>query len=85
VELLYIQNSGGGNYIVEALNRRGQDIRLSFSDVEGVDVVTGGKAFETRNIFLQLSEDQDRVCNIRFAYPVNLQVAFSGRISITCF
>ncbi len=85
VELLYVQNAGGGDYVIEALNRRGQNVRLSYSGVEGVELVSSGKSFEARNVFLQLSEEQSRICNIRFAFPVKLQIAFSGRITITCF
>jgi len=81
IDMVYVQSSAGRDYVVECLGRGGQSVRLSFTDVEGVELLAKVPV-ELRQSFLQLSDREPRAWNIKFAYPVNLRVSMTGKILI---
>ncbi len=81
IEMMYVQCTAGKDYVVECLGRQHQTVRLSFSGVEGVELVAKVPV-EIRQSFLQLSDKEPRVWNIKFAFPVNVRVSMTGKILI---
>jgi len=81
VEMMYIQNKGGNNYTVETTGRRAKDTKLIFSDVEGVEV-NALNSLQVRNSYIQMGEGHTKVWNMRFVYPTNFKIKYTGRIVI---
>lgn len=81
VEMLYIQNTSGDNYTVETAGRRARALKLSFSNVEGIEI-DARKPMEIKNSFLQMNEGHAKMWNLRFNYPTNLLIKYMGKIII---
>jgi len=81
IEMIFITNPVNGKYQVECLSRRQQSIKLNFDNVEGIELITT-KTMEIRNSFLQMGEGQNKIWNIRFTFPRNLLIKYSGKIVI---
>jgi len=79
VEMMYIQNTSGNDYTVETMSRRSKNIKLNFSNVDGVEINTQ-KPLEIKNSFLSMSDSGSKVWNMRFAYPTNFNIKFLGKI-----
>lgn len=84
VEMIYIENTLEGKYIVEFVGRRHQNVKLSFSNVEGIEI-DAKKPLEIKHSFIQMNESQPKIWNLKFAYPVNLIIKFVGKILIEVF
>ena len=81
VEMMYIQNTSGNDYTVETMSRRSKNIKLNFSNVDGVEINTQ-KPLEIKNSFLSMAENGSKVWNMRFSYPTNIKINFIGKITI---
>ena len=82
VEMMYIQNTGGTNYSVETMGRRSKNVKLTFSDVEGVEFVAT-RPIEIKNSFIQMAETHPKMMNMRFSYPTNFKIQYiMGKIRI---
>lgn len=73
VEMIYIQNTFGTNYTVETSGRRAKTVKLNFSGIEAVEI-DAARPLEVKNSYLQLAEGQNKMWNMRFAYPTNLTI-----------
>jgi hypothetical protein len=76
VEMVYVQNTSGNNYTLETMGRRSKNVKLSFTDVEGVEI-NSPKPLEVKNSLVQMAEGQSKMWNMRFAFPTNLAVKYS--------
>ncbi len=81
VEMIYIQSPAPGSYTLEFIGRRQNAVKLNFRDAEGVEFNTHAPV-EMKSFFLQMSDPQPRVWNMRFGFPVNLKIRFSGRVVV---
>lgn len=84
VEMLYIHNTSERNYTVECLGRHHQNIRFTFSQVEGVEL-DARVPTEIKHSYLQLSEKEPKVWNIKLSYPMNVSIRMDGRVVIQFF
>ena len=81
IEMIYVQNTSGDNYTVECIGRRHQTTRLNFSNVEGIEL-SAISSVEIKQSFIQMSENQGKMWNIKFSYPERLSVKYVGKINI---
>jgi hypothetical protein len=81
IDMMYVQNTGDKNYVVECLGRHHQTVRLTFTGAEGVEMMAKVPV-EVRQSFLQMSEREPKVWNAKFAFPVNLRISMTGKILI---
>lgn len=81
VEMLYIQHKGGSDYSVETAGRRTKGMKLNFTNVEGIEI-NASRPLELKNSFLQLGAEPAKIWNMRFAYPTNLSIRYTGKILI---
>ena len=82
VEMLYIRNTSGTNYVVETSGRRSKSLRLTFSQVEGVEI-SALRPMEIKNSYIQMAEGQDKTWNMRFGFPTNFSIKYAmGKIII---
>lgn len=81
IEMIYIQNTSGDNYSVECIGRHHQTTKLNFSDVEGIEV-NAVSSVEIKQSFIQLSEEQGKMWNIKFTYPEKIAIKYLGKILI---
>lgn len=80
VEMVYIQNTTGNNYTVETMGRRSKNFKLNFTKVEGIEI-NSPKPLEIKNSLVQMAEGQTKMWNMRFSYPITLQVKYNmGKI-----
>ena len=84
VELIFIENTSGRDYTVECVSRRGQSVRLNYTQVEGIELAARAP-LEIKNSFLQLADGQPKTWNIRFDHPLSLSIQFVGKIIIESF
>lgn len=82
VEMMYIRNTSGDDYTVETAGRRSKSVKLSFSNVEGIEI-GGSIPFEIKNSYLQMRDGDQKMWNLRFNYPVNFSIKYMGKIVIT--
>lgn len=81
VEMMYIQNTSGDSYTVETHSRHNQTVKLNFSNVEGIEI-DGSIPVGIKNSFLQMADGQDKMWNLRFNYPTNFKIKYTGKIVI---
>jgi len=82
VEMMYIKNTGGDNFTVETAGRRAKSVKLSFSKVEAIEI-SGPRVLEVKNSFIQMSDNQQKMWNMRFNYPTNFRIRYlMGKIQI---
>ena len=81
VEMMYIQNTSGNDYTVETMSRRNKNVKLNFSNVDGIEINTK-KPLEIKNSFLNMAENGSKVWNMKFAYPTNMKINFMEKIII---
>ena len=81
IEMIYIQNTSDDNYSVECMGRRKGSVKLNFSQVEGIEI-KAQRPLEITNSYLQMSDKDSKMWNIRFAYPTELVVRYMGKIMI---
>jgi hypothetical protein len=82
VEMMYIQNTSGTDYSVELTGRRRSTVKLKFPKAEAVEFKPQ-RALEVTHSYIQMGEGQNKIWNIRFAYPTNFSVKFvMGKIVI---
>lgn len=79
--MMYIHNTSGSSYTIECVGRRRQAVKLNFSNVEGIEF-NALKPLEIKHSFLQLAEGENKMYNLRFAYPTNLTIKYMGKILI---
>jgi len=84
VEMIYIENTLEGKYTIECIGRRRQNVKLSFSNVEGIEI-DAKKPLEIKHSFIQMNESQPKIWNLKLTYPVNLIIKFVGKILIEVF
>jgi hypothetical protein len=81
VEMIYIQSPAAGEYAIELIGRHQNTLKLNFKGAEGIEF-NAHSAVEIKSTFLQMSETQSKVWNMRLGYPVNLKIRFTGRVII---
>lgn len=81
VEMMYIQSAGGNNFSVEVMSRRSQNIKMNFTDVEGIEI-SAPQPLEIKNSYIQMTDGQPKMWNMRFAYPTNFKIRYTGKIVI---
>jgi len=81
IEMIYIQNTSDDNYTVECMSRRKGTTKLNFSQVEGVEI-NARRPIEITNSFLQMSDKDNKMWNIKFAYPTEFVIKYMGKIMI---
>ena len=81
IDMMYIQNTSGNNYTVEALSRRGKTVKMNFTNVEGVEI-DARIPMEIKSSFLQMADGQDKMWNMRFNFPTNFKIKYTGKIVI---
>lgn len=81
VEMMYIQNTSGRDYFIETTGRHGKTVKLKFTNVEGIEI-DAKIPLELRNSFLQMTDGQDKMWNLRFNYPTNFIIKYTGKIVI---
>jgi hypothetical protein len=81
VEMMYIQNTGGSNYTLETAGRRTQNVKLNFANVEGIEI-SAARPLEVKNSYIQMADGQPKMWNMRFAYPANFSIKYTGKIII---
>ncbi len=81
IDMIYIKNSGTGDYQLELASRRGKSVILKFSKVEGLEI-NASIPLEVKNAFMSCNETGDKIWNMRFGSPANLKINFTGKIII---
>jgi hypothetical protein len=81
VEMMYIQNAGDNNFSIETMSRRSQIIKLNFTEVEGIEI-NAPRPLEIKNSYIQMADGQPKMWNMRFAYPTNFKIRYTGKIYI---
>lgn len=76
VEMVYIQNTSGNQYSLETMGRRSKNVKLNFSDIEGIEI-NSPTPLEIKNSLVQMNEGQSKMWNMRFNFPTNLLVKYS--------
>ena len=82
VEMVFIQNTSGNDYTVECVGRNKQSVKLNCPNVEGIEINANMSAMQIKSSFLQMSENQSKMWNLRFAFPTNLRIKFLDKILI---
>lgn len=73
VEMMYIQNTSGSNYSIEFTGRRCNTVKLNFSKVEGIEF-SPQRTLEVNHSYVQMADGQNKIWNLKFAYPTNFGV-----------
>lgn len=73
VEMMYIQHTSGTNYSIEFTGRRCKSVKLNFSKVEGIEFSLQ-RALEIKHSYVQMADGQNKIWNLKFAYPTNFGV-----------
>ena len=81
VEIIYIQNTSGNNFSVETAGRQCQSVKLNFANVEGIEI-DAKIHMGIKSSFLQMADGQDKMWNLRFNYPTNFKIRYTGKIVI---
>ena len=81
VEMMYIQNTSGDRYSIETHGRRSKTVKLNFSNVEGIEI-DAKIPLGIKNSFIQMADGQDKIWNMRFNYPTNFKIKYTGKIVI---
>jgi hypothetical protein len=81
VEMMYIQSTSGKDYSVETMGRRSKNVKLNFSNVEGIEI-NSTRPLEIKNSFIQMNDGETKIWNMRFVYPTNLAIKYMGKIVI---
>lgn len=82
VEMMYIQHTSGSNYTIEFAGRRCNTVKLNFSKVEGIEFSLQ-RALEVKHSYVQMADGQNKIWNLKFAYPTNFGVKLLlGKIMI---
>ncbi|MCP4146905.1 MAG: hypothetical protein GY757_04060 [bacterium] len=82
VEMMYIQNASEKSYTIEVQGRRGQNVKLNFTDVESVEFDAHNKPLEIKNSYLRMDDGQPKSWNLRFTFPTNFKIKYVGKIVI---
>ena len=82
VEMMFIQNTSGNDYSIECLNRNRQSTKINCPGVEGIEINGNMKTVQIKHSFLQMSEGQSKMWNLRFAFPTDLIIKYVGKIQI---
>lgn len=82
VEMMYIQNTSGSSYSVELTGRRIKNVKLNFSNVEGVEL-NPQSALEISHSYMQMAEGQNKMWSLKFPFPTNIEVKYAiGKVVI---
>jgi hypothetical protein len=81
VDMMYIKGTGGTNFSVETMSKRSQNIKMNFTGVNGIEINVPG-SLEIKNSYIQMADDQPKIWNMRFAYPTNFKIRYTGKIVI---
>jgi hypothetical protein len=76
VEMMYIQNTSGNNYSVEVAGRRCKQMKLNFTNVEGVEF-SPQRPVEVKNSYSQMAEGHNKMWSLKFAYPTNFSIKYA--------
>lgn len=81
VDIIYIQNISKTDYQIECISRRSKNTIFKFTDIEGIELIAT-KPTEIKNSYLQLGKNEKKIWNIRFAFPVNINIKALSNIVI---
>ena len=81
IEMIFIQDQGDNRYRVECVGRHQNSVVLNFEQVEGVEMAAT-EGVELKHSYLQMSQDQGKMWNVKFKYPTAIAVKFVGKILI---
>jgi hypothetical protein len=81
VDMMFIQCTPENKYTVELSSKQSKNMRLNFANVEGIELNTS-QPLNLRNSYIQMSDGQPKMWNMRFSSPVNLRVRYAGKIII---
>jgi hypothetical protein len=81
VEMMYIQSTGDNNFSVEMMSRRSNNIKMNFTGVEGIEI-NAPRPLEIKNSYIQMTDGQPKMWNMRFVYPTNFKIRYTGKIII---
>lgn len=81
IEMIYIQNYQDNHYSIECISRFKKSTKLNFTNVEGVEI-DARNPLEIKNSYIQMSEKQTKIWNIRLSYPIHLKIKYMGKIVI---
>ncbi|MCP4219642.1 MAG: hypothetical protein GY765_33730 [bacterium] len=76
VEMMYIQNTSGNDYTLEARGRRTKGVKLMFSNVDGIEF-SPRKPLEIKHSYLCMNEGESKVWNLQFPYAMNFCIKFA--------
>ena len=81
IEMIFIQDEGDSKYRVECVGRHQNSVVLNFKQVEGVEL-SAHDSVEVKHSYLQMSEEQGKMWNLKFRYPTGISIKFIGKILI---
>jgi hypothetical protein len=84
VVMIYIYNTEGRSYTVECFTNRQQTHKFHFQDVEHIEL-DAHVTLELKQSMLQLAEGSPKIWNMRFAFPMNMVLRHSGRLTLEFF
>ena len=81
IHSFYVRHTSEKGYSIEFLGRSQKITRLNFDEAEGIELLTDNSV-EIKTTFLNLHDPDNRIWNVRFAFPLHLRVRFTGKILI---
>lgn len=81
VDMMFIQCTPDNKYTVEISGKQSKNIRLSFANVEGIEL-NASRPLDLRNSYIQMSNGQPKMWNMRFSSPTDLRIRYAGKIII---
>jgi len=81
IDMIYINSSDGVRYTIEFASRRGKSVVLNFPEVDGIEI-DAALTLELKNAFMTCGKAGDRIWNMKFVTPANLQINYSGKVMI---
>ncbi len=81
IEMIFIQNEEGNRYRVECVGRHQNSVVLNFDNVEGIELAAKNSV-ELKHSYLQLSDGQGKMWNLKFSFPTAVSIRCAGKIMI---
>jgi hypothetical protein len=81
IEMIFIQDAGDNRYRLECVGRHQNSVVLNFEQVEGIELAAG-EGVEVKHSYIQMTDNQSKMWNLKFKYPTAISVRFMGKILI---
>lgn len=81
IEMIFIQNKSENDFSIECIGRRQNSVMLNFSNVDAIEV-DAKNSVEIKHSYIQMSENQSKMWNLKFSYPTAVSIKYIGKIVI---